>query len=869
MTEKIRVFYPGTAVNNISSSECFRIFDGRINCYLEVRKERSLEKKFYLGTLLKGMSFRGHDICRIDGSLELEICYVAEIPSVAEIIDDCDEFKELDLLRVFGFIYPNTEQYRDEEISEYFYRVIINTFQTDQQVRIKSDLKNRADIDAIFSRIGRYGGFESTGSNQQEGISESETSLTAAVEYLLKCYNLKVSSEVMSVLSAESSDYHSSLSDFALMSGVRIREVMLPADFYCRTSMNPLLAFRIRDGRAGPVILQMEHNSCRCVNPVTGDSSTVKAGDAASFQNIAYQFYPAVGFGKPSLKELAGFVFFGFDRIRSVLGVFLLITFIFSVMTPGVMYFIMGTSVPRGDYAEMSYFTVILIMLGLCSICVRIFPEFVIQIFNGTLYENLQGAVYDKLLRMPVSEFKKYESGDLVSRIMSTEYLRSSLFRCFMGLFKFISFSLTSSLVMFFIDWDLTLCTLGISAVMLAAIWIIGFRRYPLVNETMMLSGRLDGMLRQFFNGVDKIRLSGAEENVLRKFMKMFSDYVLTDYSMRLYRSSAEIIRKIYVPVSLALLCAVAGGFFGIHRSLPVFASFLTAFMIFQVGVVSMVEMLWTLPFLRSEYNRIKPVLCSDTENSDASVPAGVLDGGIEVSHVYFSYSEDETPVLEDINFDIKPGEFVAFVGASGSGKSTLLKLLLGFMFPDSGVVYYGDRDLSGIELGSLRRQMGVILQTGRIFSGSILENVTFGTDGYSKDDVLRAIGQAELSDLISELPMGIYTRVSTDNLSGGQQQRILIARALIGNPRILIMDEATSALDNITQQKIQNNLEQLKMTRIVVAHRLSTVVNADRIFVMDHGKIVQCGTYNELNSQPGIFKNLVAKQTFKGCKNA
>jgi ABC-type bacteriocin/lantibiotic exporter with double-glycine peptidase domain len=870
MTEKIRVFYPGSAFDDAEPGVSFRILEGRINCYLDIAGENGSAESIYIGTLLKNMCFRNYGDSEISGNIRLSIRIAAEFPTVTEMVPGGGECADRDLLGVFGSIYAGTNSFTGGELTEFIYRIIAQVRDDEDQIRLKSKLKNGAEIDGIFSRLGKFGGLETCERGTRGGrqTDDGGASLSAAVEYLLHYYGLTVPSDIIGRLSAVSSDYHEALSAFAFQSGIRTRRVELPADFHERTSMNPVLAFRRSGEFVKPVVLFMEFGSCRCFDPVNGDFTKITSKNAASVLSTAYQFYPSPCHGVSALTEMFGFIRAGLGRIKGMFVLFLIIALLFSVTAPSVFFFILDTSVPMGDSTEITYFTVILILLGLCSVCVSVFPEFVIHLFNMTMYEHLQSVLFDKLLRMPVSEFKKYESGDLVSRIMGIESLRASLFRCFMGLFKFILFSLTSLAVMFYIDSGMMQCTLAVTLLMLAVVWFIGFRRYSFISDRMELSGRIDGMLRQFFNGVDKIRMAGAEENVLRKYMKLFSDYVTVDYSLQLYHTGAAVIRKIYVPVTVGVFCIAAGGMFGIPRTLPVFISFLVSFMIFQSGVVSMMEMLWTLPFLRAEYNRIKPILEAETENQENSSPVEEIDGSIEASHVYFRYSSDESPVLEDIDFKIRPGEFVAFVGASGSGKSTLLKLLLGFLSPDSGVVYYGDRDLSGIELGSLRHQMGVILQTGRIFNGSILENVTFGTSGYSREDALRAMQQAELTDLIDELPMGIYTRVSTDNLSGGQQQRILIARALIGNPRLLIMDEATSALDNITQQRIQDNLEKLKMTRIVVAHRLSTVVHADRIFVMDHGRIVQCGTYSELNSQPGIFRNLAAKQTLRGSQN-
>jgi ABC-type bacteriocin/lantibiotic exporter with double-glycine peptidase domain len=219
-------------------------------------------------------------------------------------------------------------------------------------------------------------------------------------------------------------------------------------------------------------------------------------------------------------------------------------------------------------------------------------------------------------------------------------------------------------------------------------------------------------------------------------------------------------------------------------------------------------------------------------------------------------------PILNDVSFYADPGEFVAIVGPSGSGKSTILRLLLGFETPESGTVYYDNFDLAQLNLEAVRRQLGVVLQNGRIGTGSIFENITAGAL-VSHEQALEAAQMAGFADDIALLPMGMHTVISEggSNLSGGQRQRLLIARALVNKPKIILMDEATSSLDNRTQAIVTESLDQLNATRIVIAHRLSTIANADRIYVLEAGRVVQVGSFVELVKQDGLFAQLVARQ--------
>ena len=266
---------------------------------------------------------------------------------------------------------------------------------------------------------------------------------------------------------------------------------------------------------------------------------------------------------------------------------------------------------------------------------------------------------------------------------------------------------------------------------------------------------------------------------------------------------------------------------------------------------------------MKPTVERFKPIFetaCEDEE--DAEFP-GELNGDVGVSHVSFSYSKGDKVVLDDISMDIKAGEYVGIVGSSGCGKSTLLKLLLGFEKPITGQITYDGRDIIKLNKYALRQKLGVVLQNGQLIAGSIFENIVITAPKATVKDVQRVIEQVGLKDDVAQMPMGIHTMLSENSgtISGGQKQRILIARAIISNPKILIFDEATSALDNITQATVSDSLDKMNVTRIVVAHRLSTIKNCDRIFVMDKGKIVEEGKYEELMRKRGLFYELAIRQ--------
>lgn len=265
---------------------------------------------------------------------------------------------------------------------------------------------------------------------------------------------------------------------------------------------------------------------------------------------------------------------------------------------------------------------------------------------------------------------------------------------------------------------------------------------------------------------------------------------------------------------------------------------------------------------IRPQIDNLKPILETEPEIAEDKVDADVLTGNIEVRNLTFSYVEGGPNILNDVSFQIEAGENVAIVGGSGCGKSTLLRLLLGFEKPKSGAVYYDGQDLSELSVSSVRSQMGVVLQNGQLMSGDLFMNIV-GTSTLTMDDAWRAAEAAGIADDIKNMPMGMQTIISegSTNISGGQRQRILIARALAANPSIMIFDEATSALDNKTQAIVTESLNKLHTTRIVVAHRLSTIKDCDRVIVLDKGRIAKSGTFDELVARGGLFANLVSRQ--------
>ena len=293
------------------------------------------------------------------------------------------------------------------------------------------------------------------------------------------------------------------------------------------------------------------------------------------------------------------------------------------------------------------------------------------------------------------------------------------------------------------------------------------------------------------------------------------------------------------------------------------FVAFNASFGIFMVAMLQISDTILEVNTIIPTYENIKPILCTLPEYDEEKEDPGEIDGKIEIGHITFRYEKNGPVILDDISLKIKKGEYVAIVGASGCGKSTLLRILLGFEKAESGKVYYSGKDLETVDIRALRKQFGVVLQNGQLIAGDIFSNIVGTNPALTIQDAEEAAHMAGLLDDINDMPMGFNTIVSEggSTLSGGQRQRLMIARAIVNKPKILFFDEATSALDNNTQKHVSDSLDQLDATRIVIAHRLSTVMNCDRIIVLEKGKIAEEGTYKELMAKDGIFAQLAKRQ--------
>ena len=481
-----------------------------------------------------------------------------------------------------------------------------------------------------------------------------------------------------------------------------------------------------------------------------------------------------------------------------------------------------------------------------------------------------EAALWGRILSLPTKFFRRFQSGELSQRILGIEAIKQVVNGNMVSAIFNVIFSIRSLILMCRYSIKLTaaamvlwLCYFGFT--------IFIYRRVGSYQQKMLdAKNETSGLVQQIFTGLPKFRIQGAEEQAYYLWSKVFGEEWKWNLKLRWQNNYNTIVSAMQPLLLTLILYAIAyyvlsdtqGNTFVAGIGYAQFMAFQSAFTGFNSTLHTMTGLVGQFFTIQPHIEQLKPILEATPETSEDKIDADVLTGAIEVNHLSFSYVEDGPNIVDDMSFRIAAGENVAIVGKSGCGKSTLLRLMLGFEQPKSGAIYYDGQDLSELSVSSVRSQMGVVLQNGQLMSGDIFTNIV-GTTALTIKDAWEAAEAAGLDDDIKKMPMGMQTVISegSSNISGGQRQRILIARALAAKPSILIFDEATSALDNRTQAIVTASLNKRHVTRIVVAHRLSTIRDCDRVIVLDRGRIAESGTFDELVARGGIFAEPVKRQ--------
>ncbi|MER7305322.1 NHLP bacteriocin export ABC transporter permease/ATPase subunit [Streptomyces griseoluteus] len=635
----------------------------------------------------------------------------------------------------------------------------------------------------------------------------------------------------------------------ALASRVRVRAVRLEGRWW-RENVGPLVGHRALSG--APVALLWRRGGYVAVQPATGRETPVEKANAEEFEPRAVMFYRPL----PD-KRLGplGLLRFSLGGTRNdLLNLLLagLVTVAIGALVPVATGKVLGEYVPQARENLIAQVCLAVMLSGVVSAAFTLLENLTILRLEGRIEGSLQPAVWDRLLRLPTRFFSGRSTGELASAAMGI----SSIRRLLAGVGPVVAQSVTIGAMnvglLLYYSVPMAMAAIAMLLVIGAVFTGLGLWQVRWQRRLVTLGNKLNNQAFQTLRGLPKLRVASAENYAYAAWAGEFARSRELQQKVGRIKNLSSVLGAVYLPVcTLVMFMLLAGPAKG-AMSAASFLTFSTAVTMVLTSVTQLTGAFVSAVAALPLFEELRPVLDATPEVRAGSTRPGPLTGALEARRLSFRYSDDGPLVLDDVSFAVRPGEFVAVVGPSGCGKSTLLRLLIGFDKPVSGSVLYDGQDLGALDQSAVRRQCGVVLQHAQPFNGSIMD-VVCGTEPYSPEEVMAAIELAGLAEDVRRMPMGLHTIVAGSGaVSGGQRQRLMIAQALIRRPRILFFDEATSALDNDTQRTVIESTRKLNATRVVIAHRLSTVMDADRVVVMEDGKVIQQGTPAELLADTG-----------------
>lgn len=654
---------------------------------------------------------------------------------------------------------------------------------------------------------------------------------------------------------------HTLLKIYFQKMNVKYRQIILDERWW-ESGYGALIAF---DDKSMPrAILPDLKNGYVISDGDSGKNQKINSEIASKFSKKAYMIYRDLPSEAVSSSDL---IQFGLKDLKSsdlsILGLSILGIGVLGMVLPILTGLMVDWIIPQGNCNLLTQMGLILGIVAVVSFLFNLTRGFVTLRIEGKLDGTLQTAIWDRLLHLPLSFFKQFTSAELASRALGITLIRDIISGPVIAMMLTSIYAVFSWMVLFYYSVPLAL----VVSLMTIVCMLVnqGFFMKILKEEEQInqMTNTLSGLTFQLIKGAIKIQHSGATERAFYKWSKQQSQKHHHIREKGVYFSKMEAFNGFYLPMTMAVIYHLITKVSFFKLEVGAFVGFNAAYLMLTTAIISIFGMMATLTQVIPLYNRGKIILETVPENVAEKPILEKPSGKITVDHVVFKYNDESPEILKDISLEIKPREYVGIVGTSGSGKSTLLRLLLGFEVSGSGKITYDDKDINSIDMRDLRKKIGSVLQTGKLMNDSIYQNIVGAHLHLTLDEVWQAATIAGIADDISAMPMGMHTMVmeGTGTISGGQKQRILIARAIVNKPSILFFDEATSALDNITQQKIKESLDQFPATRVVIAHRLSTVKKCDRIIVLDKGLIKEEGNYETLMAQKGIFYELAKRQ--------
>jgi ATP-binding cassette subfamily C protein len=722
-------------------------------------------------------------------------------------------------------------------------------------MRAGEAVRARAD-QALLTSIHRPARGVTPGGASPGGAADDDATLAA-------CRLVAEACGIREVTAPRGADRESRLSPverIALASRFRVRAVRL-AEGWWRQDAGPLLGHRRAGGAA--VALLWRRGRYEAHDPVNGRRTRVTAGNADQFEPQAVMFYRPLPERPLSLRRLMLFSLRGTRRDLRSLAASGLLSVLLGTLVPIATGQILGVYVPRGQRDLIVLLSLALVGTTVVSAAFALWENTALLRVEGRVEATLQPAVWDRLLRLPVRFFARRSTGELATAAMGISAIRSVLSGISSVAVQSGTVAVVNLVLLLVYSVPLALVALGLLAVVGAAFLGLGLWQLRWQRKLTALTNSLNNRAFQTLRGLPKLRVAAAENFAYAAWAGDFARSRELQRTVGRIRNLTTVLGAVYLPLCTLLMYALLAGPARGTLSASAFLTFNSAVTAVLTSVTQLTGALLSAAAAQPLFEQMRPVFQELPEVREDNPAPGALSGEIEVEHLSFRYAEDAPLVLDDVSFRVRPGEFVAVVGASGCGKSTLLRLLIGFEKPTGGSVRYDGQDLAALDLAAVRRQFGVVLQHAQPFQGSILECVS-GNEQFTPEEIAGALEMAGLTQDVARMPMGVHTVLSDGGgtVSGGQRQRLMIAQALIRRPRVLFFDEATSALDNETQRIVIDSTRKLNATRVVIAHRLSTVLDADRVIVLADGRVAQQGSPAELLADPtGLFHHLVRRQ--------
>jgi NHLM bacteriocin system ABC transporter ATP-binding protein len=579
------------------------------------------------------------------------------------------------------------------------------------------------------------------------------------------------------------------------------------------------------------------------------------------YDDMAICFYRPLPLRKLAIKDLLDYLIGCIDANDIIVVVIMtLVTILLGSISPKLTALLTGPVLATGNVTILISMAIFMISMNITTLLIDAIKSLLMQRISIKTSISVEAAVMMRLMSLPARFFRNYSSGELSSRASSVNSL------CSMLISGILSTGLTSIFSLVYVGQISTFapCLLVPSLITIIATVLVSvlssLLQIKISGERMKIAAKESGMSYALVTGIQKIKLSGSEKRAFARWGNLYAKEADYSYNPPILLKVNSVITQ-----AISLISIIVIYYLAVVNNLDqsAYFAFNNSYGMVMGAFTSMASIVLSFVQVKPILDMAEPILNEVPENAEEKQVLTKLNGNIEMNNVYFRYEDNMPYVVDGLSLKIKAGEYIAIVGKTGCGKSTLVRLLLGFEKPEKGAIYYDNKDINKIDLRSLRRKIGTVTQNGTLFTGDIYSNISISAPQLTMDEAWEAAEIAGIAEDIREMPMGMQTLVMEGNggISGGQRQRLMIARAIAPKPSVLIFDEATSALDNKTQKQVSEALDKLKCTRIVIAHRLSTIRHCDRILVLDGGKIIEDGTYDELIDLNGFFASLVERQ--------